>query len=104
MGVCEGKPRSILPDHLGRADYHGASINQAARYMDAAAHGGMIACEAELAAKVFAIWRAERPPDLVGVPPTCVFATNAKALEEEKVGCFCLVLGFGVQWSTGRAV
>jgi hypothetical protein len=46
----------------------------------------MIACEAELAAKVFAIWRGERPPDLVGVPATCVFATNAKALEEEKVG------------------
>jgi hypothetical protein len=27
------------------ADYHGASVNQAARYMDAAAHGGMIALE-----------------------------------------------------------
>ena len=45
MGICEGPPRSIIPDHLGRADYHGASINQAARYMDAAAHGGMIALE-----------------------------------------------------------
>jgi hypothetical protein len=42
MGVCEGPPKSILPDHLGRADYHGASINQAARYMDAAAHGGQV--------------------------------------------------------------
>uniref|UniRef100_A0A383VRV6 Guanylate cyclase domain-containing protein n=1 Tax=Tetradesmus obliquus TaxID=3088 RepID=A0A383VRV6_TETOB len=56
MGVCEGVPRTIIPDHLGRADYHGSSINQAARYMDAGAHGGQIACEAELAAAVFAEW------------------------------------------------
>lgn len=35
MGVCEGPPKSILPDHLGHADYHGASINQSARFMDA---------------------------------------------------------------------
>ena len=35
MGVCEGQPRSILPDHMGRVDYLGACINQAARYMDA---------------------------------------------------------------------
>lgn len=40
MGVCEGSPRSILPDHMGRADYHGASINQAARFMDAGEGGG----------------------------------------------------------------
>lgn len=52
IGICEGMPRSIIPDHMGRADYHGASINQAARYMDAAAHGGMIAVEAVLAQKV----------------------------------------------------
>jgi hypothetical protein len=42
VGVCEGSPRSIIPDHLGRADYHGSSINQAARYMDAGAHGGQV--------------------------------------------------------------
>ena len=35
MGICEGSPASIRPDHLGRADFHGASINQAARIMDA---------------------------------------------------------------------
>ena len=35
MGVCEGNPASIMPDHMGRADFHGASINQAARFMDA---------------------------------------------------------------------
>ncbi len=39
MGVCEGSPRSILPDHMGRADYFGASINQAARFMDAGEGG-----------------------------------------------------------------
>ena len=97
MGVCEGSPASIMPDHLGRADYHGASVNQAARIMDAGqlscacsedlrslifsaspalhlqartltfypsltrsrthslcagAHGGQIACEEDLAARV----------------------------------------------------
>ena len=39
MGVCEGHPSSIMPDHLGRADYHGTSINQAARFMDAGEWG-----------------------------------------------------------------
>lgn len=42
MGVCQGHPKAIFPDHLGRADYHGASVNQAARYMDAGAHGGQV--------------------------------------------------------------
>ena len=54
MGVCAGEPRTILPDHLGRADYHGASVNQAARYMDAAAHGGQVVCEEALALEVCA--------------------------------------------------
>ncbi|KXZ47811.1 hypothetical protein GPECTOR_32g423 [Gonium pectorale] len=58
IGVCEGSPRSVIPDHIGRADYHGASINQAARFMDAAAHGGMVALEASLALKVMAEWQA----------------------------------------------
>jgi hypothetical protein len=33
VGVCSGAPKSILPDHLGRADYHGATVNQAARWV-----------------------------------------------------------------------
>ena len=41
MGVCEGVPGSIMPDHMGRADYHGASVNQAARFMDAGEEGGL---------------------------------------------------------------
>ena len=28
MGVCEGTPQAVLHDHLGKADYHGATINQ----------------------------------------------------------------------------
>ena len=35
MGVCEGLPGSVMPDHNGRADYLGHSVNQAARFMDA---------------------------------------------------------------------
>lgn len=53
MGACEGTPRGILCDHMGRVDYHGASVNQAARFMDAAAHGGQIACDAVMAEVVF---------------------------------------------------
>ena len=35
MAISEGSPRAILPDKLGRADYHGASVKQAERLMDA---------------------------------------------------------------------
>ena len=35
MGLCEGVPGSVMPDHRGRADFHGACFNQAARFMDA---------------------------------------------------------------------
>ena len=35
MGVREGYPGCIQPDHLGRADYNGACVNEAARFMDA---------------------------------------------------------------------
>ena len=33
MGLSEGVPGSIRPDHNGRADYFGASVNKAARLM-----------------------------------------------------------------------
>ncbi|GAX78741.1 hypothetical protein CEUSTIGMA_g6178.t1 [Chlamydomonas eustigma] len=56
MGVCEGEPTSIMPDHMGRADYHGPSVNQAARFMDAAAHGGQITCSQALANRVLQSW------------------------------------------------
>jgi hypothetical protein len=54
----EGVPRSILPDHEGRADYHGQSINMAARFMDKGARGGQIACTLELAQQAMAVWAA----------------------------------------------
>lgn len=53
IGICEGVPRSLVADHAGKADYFGASVNCAARYMDVAAHGGQVACEAALAKAVF---------------------------------------------------
>lgn len=59
MGMCHGCPRAIVPDHNGRADYHGASINSAARYMDAAAHGGQLVCEEETAAAMINKWNNE---------------------------------------------
>ncbi|GAX86644.1 hypothetical protein CEUSTIGMA_g14052.t1, partial [Chlamydomonas eustigma] len=55
IGVCEGQPRSVVADHMGRADYHGACINQAARFMDVAAHGGQVACEKSLAMRAFTV-------------------------------------------------
>ena len=42
MGLCEGVPGSIMPNHAGRADYNGACVNQAARFMDA---GGRVAVQ-----------------------------------------------------------
>ncbi|GAX82930.1 hypothetical protein CEUSTIGMA_g10357.t1 [Chlamydomonas eustigma] len=48
MGICEGRPLSIMPDHMGRADYHGDSINLACRLMGAGAHGGQVVCKEEL--------------------------------------------------------
>ena len=57
MGLCEGIPKCILPDHVGRADYHGAFVNQAARYADAAAHGGQIVTDVALAGKILEVWQ-----------------------------------------------
>ncbi|GAX79288.1 hypothetical protein CEUSTIGMA_g6729.t1 [Chlamydomonas eustigma] len=56
MGVCKGTPSTIIPDHVGRADYLGPCINMAARFMDAAAHGGQVACTMQLALNVIASW------------------------------------------------
>lgn len=58
MGLAEGHPNSVLPDHNGRANYYGGSVNRAARYMDAAAHGGQVVTDVELARKV--IWEWDR--------------------------------------------
>ncbi|GAX74580.1 hypothetical protein CEUSTIGMA_g2029.t1 [Chlamydomonas eustigma] len=65
MGVCEGRVESIFPDHMGRADYHGPSVNQAARFMDAGAHGGQVVCEETLALCV--LQDLKRPSSLYNV-------------------------------------
>jgi hypothetical protein len=44
MGVCTGTPSSIIPDHMGRADYLGPCINMAARFMDAGERSWEIKC------------------------------------------------------------
>lgn len=55
ISFAEGQPHSIGPDHLGRADYHGPSVNTAARMLAAAAagSGGRIATSVELAQAIF---------------------------------------------------
>jgi hypothetical protein len=57
MGACEGRPRSITPDHAGRADYAGHAVNMAARYTEAA-HGGQVVFDVTLAEKALAAWNA----------------------------------------------
>ncbi|KAG1663614.1 hypothetical protein FOA52_009713 [Chlamydomonas sp. UWO 241] len=56
MGVQEGVPRSVAPDYTGRADYLGDCVNMAARFMDAAAHGGQIAVPEALARSAADAW------------------------------------------------
>ncbi|KAF6261402.1 hypothetical protein COO60DRAFT_1502047 [Scenedesmus sp. NREL 46B-D3] len=58
MGLAEGVPTCILPDHLGRADYHAGFVNRAARYADAAAHGGQVVTDTALAAGILQHWRS----------------------------------------------
>lgn len=57
MGLSEGQPSSVLPDHNGRANYHGGSINRAARFMDAAAQGGQVVTSIDLVRRIFMCWR-----------------------------------------------
>ena len=51
MGIAEGHLRRIAADWTGRADCHGDSVNQAARFMDASAWGGQVALEEGVAVK-----------------------------------------------------
>lgn len=52
--------RVTCADHMGRADYLGPVVNQAARVCDAAAHGGQVAVEQGLARKVLQHWTSSR--------------------------------------------
>ena len=85
MGLCEGFPSSIMPNHLGKADYHGVSVNMAARFTDAAAHGGQVACEEDLALRVFGSWEALVQP-ACPAPPV---ASPGEALLEVPEGPEC---------------
>uniref|UniRef100_A0A7S3QMH0 Guanylate cyclase domain-containing protein n=1 Tax=Dunaliella tertiolecta TaxID=3047 RepID=A0A7S3QMH0_DUNTE len=64
IGISQGRPDSIQPDHLGRADYHGDCVNSAARFMEGAAQGGMIVCEQDVAVKAAEAWAAMRTLEL----------------------------------------
>jgi hypothetical protein len=49
MGVAEGRPRGLVADEEGRADYFGPCVKKAARYADGVAQGGQVVCELQLA-------------------------------------------------------
>jgi len=59
MGFAAGQPNSVLPDHTGRANYYGHSVNRAARFMEAAAHAGQIVTDVGTARQLFRQWHAE---------------------------------------------
>eukprot|EP00879_Flechtneria_rotunda_P013105 GHRR01013688.1.p1 GENE.GHRR01013688.1~~GHRR01013688.1.p1 ORF type:complete len:421 (+),score=166.22 GHRR01013688.1:1285-2547(+) len=63
MGLAAGQPTSVLPDHAGRANYYGGSVNRAARFMDAAAHGGQLVTDLQLLHKLFNTWVAGEDDD-----------------------------------------
>eukprot|EP00879_Flechtneria_rotunda_P009559 GHRR01010005.1.p1 GENE.GHRR01010005.1~~GHRR01010005.1.p1 ORF type:complete len:296 (+),score=143.38 GHRR01010005.1:829-1716(+) len=66
MGICWGTPKCILPDFMGRADYHGPFVNQSARYADAAAHGGQVVADADLASTILQGWRSRGSSNAAG--------------------------------------
>lgn len=59
MGFAVGQPNSVLPDHTGRANYYGHSVNRAARFMEAASHGGQIVTDVDTARQLFRVWSRE---------------------------------------------
>lgn len=87
MGACEGRPRSITPDHAGRADYAGHAVNMAARYTEAAAHGGQVVCDVPLAEKALAAWRAAAAQQQAATAPSTI--------AEERSGGGCGGVGSG---------
>ena len=53
FGLCVDAPRAVTHDHMGRVDYHGAVVNMAARFLDAAAWGGQVVCTESTALDLF---------------------------------------------------
>eukprot|EP00878_Enallax_costatus_P033120 GHUV01036507.1.p1 GENE.GHUV01036507.1~~GHUV01036507.1.p1 ORF type:complete len:715 (+),score=212.45 GHUV01036507.1:3-2147(+) len=62
VGLAEGHPGCIFPDHMGRPDYYGNFVNLAARMMDSAAKGGQVVTSIELAEKIYSAWWSELGP------------------------------------------
>jgi hypothetical protein len=63
MGAAQGVPQSILPDHLGRADYHAPFVNISSRYCECVSlpggcAGGQIVTDAETALRALRDWSA----------------------------------------------
>ncbi|WIA21067.1 hypothetical protein OEZ85_005388 [Tetradesmus obliquus] len=84
MGLAEGPPHSVLPDHSGRANYAGPSVIRAARFMDAAAHGGQVVTNLELLRKLAIGWVAEqtaRGPAAAAYRPWKMNGLNDKAAD-----------------------
>ncbi|GAX78738.1 hypothetical protein CEUSTIGMA_g6175.t1 [Chlamydomonas eustigma] len=87
IGVSEGVPSSVLPDHMGRADYLGASVNQAARFMDAAAHGGQVVCCEDVALRVMKNWSSlSKEPDEISVNSRVSYGQALKELGSKDSG------------------
>ncbi|WIA42187.1 hypothetical protein OEZ86_009450 [Tetradesmus obliquus] len=78
IGLAEGQPQCIGPDHLGRADYHAPFVNLAARML-AAAHGGQVVTSIELAQSIFSTWCYEA--ELVKCHQTMAAAPTKQAAQ-----------------------
>jgi hypothetical protein len=117
MGAAQGHPQSILPDHLGRADYHAPFVNISARYCECVSLpggcAGQVVTDAETALQALRDWSAcasggggggrggggERAPPGIRAegPPPCIGATvsapelgaeAARALAVAHARCF----------------
>uniref|UniRef100_A0A7S3VNQ7 Guanylate cyclase domain-containing protein n=2 Tax=Dunaliella tertiolecta TaxID=3047 RepID=A0A7S3VNQ7_DUNTE len=64
IGISQGRPESIRPDHMGRAEYQGDCVKSAYNFMEGAAQGGMILCEQDFAEKAAEAWASAQPPEL----------------------------------------
>eukprot|EP00798_Chlamydomonas_sp_ICE-L_P010519 gene10519-7487_t len=69
----------------GRADYFGNSINMAARYMDAGAHGGQLVCDLQLATTIAQAWSSamtDWQDPHIGLPPEQIPGLEGQLMED----------------------
>eukprot|EP00983_Pelagomonas_calceolata_P130762 1161712-Pelagomonas_calceolata.AAC.16 len=64
IGISQGRPESIRPDRMGRAEFRGDCVKSAYNFMEGAAQGGMILCEQDFAEKAAEAWASAQPPEL----------------------------------------